>query len=74
MYFGRQTHVIRGITEWQQEDQKKETAGKLLTHIENAQKKYLTYLSEIRTSNICVCVCIYIYIYICNNYSSFFKK
>jgi hypothetical protein len=27
----------------------KETAGKLFTHIENAQKKYFMCLSEIRT-------------------------
>jgi hypothetical protein len=40
----------------------KETAGKLLTHVENAQKKYFICLSEIRTPIICFYVIITIHI------------
>jgi hypothetical protein len=36
----------------------KETGGKLLNHIENAQKKYFICLSEIRTPIICFYVII----------------
>ena len=50
MYFGRQTHIIHGIPEWQNECQVKQTAGKLFTHKAGAQKKYFVCLGEIRTS------------------------
>jgi hypothetical protein len=37
-----------------------ESAGKLFTHIENAQNKYFLYLIEIRTPITC---------FLCNTYS-----